>query len=223
MSDISTRRDQYETRGLEVGDLADEPMEQWQRWYAQAVDAGCVEPNAFVLGTVDLDGGPDARYVLARSADEHGFAFHTNYESTKSRQLLAEPRASAVFGWLQLHRQVRVIGTVELLDVADSDAYFASRPRESQIGAWASPQSTPLPDRAALERQVADIAASFAAVEHIPRPAFWGGWLLRPSRFEFWQGRRNRLHDRLAYRRPDGDDDLADHPTGGWLIERLAP
>lgn len=215
MSDLSTRRDEYDTAGLDVGDLAADPTTQWQRWYAQAAEAGCVEPNAFVLGTVERDGAPDARCVLARGVDDRGIAFHTNYESTKSRQLAGDPRASAVFTWLQLHRQVRVVGTVERLPDDESDAYFASRPRESQIGAWASPQSTPLPDRATLEQRVADVTASFASVEQIPRPNFWGGWLLRPSRWEFWQGRPSRLHDRLAYRRDDGAE--------AWQIERLAP
>lgn len=221
MSELSTRREEYETAGLDVDDLAADPIEQWQRWYEQAADAGCVEPNAFVLGTVDHDGAPDARYVLARRVDRRGIAFHTNYDSAKSHQLRAEPRASAVFTWLQLHRQVRVTGTVERLDEADSDAYFASRPRGSQIGAWASPQSTPLPDRAALDRRVADVTASFAGVDDIPRPVFWGGWLLTPSRLEFWQGRTSRLHDRLVYRRrPDAS---AAPGAAEWHVERLAP
>jgi pyridoxamine 5'-phosphate oxidase len=211
--DIRTRREEHEGAGLDVGDLAAEPSDQWQHWYEQAVGAGSAEPNAFVLATVGLDGAPDARHVLARGVGPRGIVFHTDYRSAKSRQLDADPRATAVFAWLDLHRQVRVRGTVERLPDDESDAYFATRPRPSQISAWASPQSSPLPDRAALERRVADVEAMFAAVASVPRPVFWGGWLLRAARWEFWQGRRDRLHDRLVYQRADD----------GWSIERLAP
>ena len=171
------------------------------------------EPNAMTLGTVDADGTPDARIVLVRGADERGFAFFTNYSSVKSRQLEALGAASAVFSWLDLHRQVRVRGRVERLDDASSDAYFASRPRPSQIGAWASPQSEVIADRAELERLVAAVEERFAGSDDVPRPPHWGGWLLVPEVFEFWQGRPSRLHDRLRYCR-DG---------ATWQIARLAP
>jgi pyridoxamine 5'-phosphate oxidase len=209
---IRDRRVQYETAGLDVGDVDPDPMVQWQRWHADAFEVGMAEPNAMTLGTVDTDGTPDARIVLVRGADERGFAFFTNYASAKSRQLEARGAASAVFSWLDLHRQVRVRGRVERLDAESSDAYFASRPRPSQIGAWASPQSEVIADRAELERLVAAVDERFAGSD-VPRPPHWGGWLLVPDVFEFWQGRPSRLHDRLRYRRADA----------AWQIARLAP
>jgi pyridoxamine 5'-phosphate oxidase len=209
---IRDRRVQYETAGLDVDDVDPDPMVQWQRWHADAFEVGVAEPNAMTLGTVDTDGTPDARIVLVRGADERGFAFFTNYESVKSRQLEALGAASAVFSWLDLHRQVRVRGSVERLDPESSDTYFASRPRPSQIGAWASPQSEVIADRAELERLVAAVDERFAGSD-VPRPPHWGGWLLVPAVFEFWQGRPSRLHDRLRYRRVDG----------AWQIARLAP
>ena len=215
MSDLTSRRADYESAGLDVADVDADPMVQWQRWYDQASQAGCVEPNAFVLSTVDDTGWPQSRYLLARGADGRGLAFFTNYESAKSTQLSCEPRAAMLFTWLQLHRQARVIGVVERLPDVESDAYFRSRPRGSQIGAWSSPQSQVLADRASLEGRVAQFEQTFANVEEIPRPAFWGGWLLRPVMFEFWQGRPSRLHDRVRYRQAEDD--------GKWTIERLAP
>jgi pyridoxamine 5'-phosphate oxidase len=211
-SDLASRRKDYETAGLDLPDLHDDPMVQWQRWYAEAGDAGCVEPHAFVLGTVDDEGWPQTRYLLVRGADRRGFTFFTNYDSAKSRQLADSPRASMLFTWLQLHRQVRVLGEVQRVPDAESDEYFQSRPRGSQLGAWSSPQSQPIPDRAWLEQRVEQMAATFADAP-VPRPAFWGGWLLVPHTFEFWQGRPSRLHDRLRYTQADG----------GWGIERLAP
>jgi pyridoxamine 5'-phosphate oxidase len=213
MSDLASRRNEYEAAGLDVADVAPDPLVQWQRWYGQATEAGCVEPNAFVLSTVDADGFPQSRYLLARGADERGIAFFTNYESAKSQQLAADGRASLLFTWLQLHRQVRATVVVERLPDDESDAYFATRPRSSQIGAWSSPQSRVLPDRHALDRRVAEMTRTFEQVDDVPRPVFWGGWLARPVSMEFWQGRPSRLHDRLRYSR-SGDQ---------WQIERLAP
>ncbi len=210
---LRDRRVQYETAGLEAADLADEPLEQWQIWHAEALEAGVAEPNAMTVATVDADGAPDARIVLVRGADERGLVFYTNYEGAKSRQLDHAPVAAAVFSWLDLHRQVRLRARVERVGAAESDAYFASRPRSSQLGAWASPQSEEIRDRSQLEALVASYEDRFAGGD-VERPPHWGGWRLVPFEWEFWQGRTSRLHDRLRYRR--GDD-------GPWRIVRLAP
>jgi pyridoxamine 5'-phosphate oxidase len=212
-SRLRDRRVQYETAGLDVGDVDADPMTQWHRWHDEAFDAGIAEPNAMTLSTVDDDGAPDARIVLVRGADQRGFSFFTNYRSAKSEQLAARPVAAATFGWLDLHRQVRVSGSVERVDEAESDEYFATRPRGSQIGAWASPQSQAIAGRGELDELIAATAARFGDAA-VPRPEHWGGWRLVPARWEFWQGRPSRLHDRLRY-----------VPAGlqSWRIERLAP
>jgi pyridoxamine 5'-phosphate oxidase len=209
---LRDRRVQYETAGLDLPDVDPDPIVQWRRWHDDALEAGVSEPNAMTIATVDPAGVPDARVVLVRGADQRGFAFFTNYTSPKSTQLDANPVAAAVFAWLDLHRQCRVRGHVTRLDDTASDDYFASRPRGSQLGAWASPQSQVIADRDELDRLVADVEARFDGAP-VPRPPFWGGWLLVPDVVEVWQGRPSRLHDRLRYRR-DGD---------GWRIERLAP
>jgi len=215
VSDLARIRQEYETAGLDVADVVADPIEQWHRWYGEAVSAGCTEPHAFVLGTVDADGFPQSRYLLARGADERGFVFFTNYESAKSAELAATGKASMLFTWLQLHRQLRVVGTVEHASELESDEYCATRPRGSQIGAWASPQSQTLADRGALEARVAQFESTFAAVDQVPRPAFWGGWRLSPVMVELWQGRPRRLHDRVRYTR--------DAVGASWTIARLAP
>jgi pyridoxamine 5'-phosphate oxidase len=199
---------------LDRADLADDPIEQWWRWYRAAEETGVEEPNAMSVATLHNDGGPDARLVLARGVDQRGFAFFTNYRSTKGRQLAERPLASATFAWLELHRQVRLRGPVERVSQEEADAYFAGRPRESRIGAWASPQSEVLPDRAALDARVAEVEARFPD-DVVPRPPHWGGFRIVPLELEFWQGRPSRLHDRFRYRR--------ESPEGLWVIERLAP
>lgn len=213
---VRARRVQYETAGLDLADLAADPITQWHRWYAQAEQAGCVEPNAMVVSTVAADGSPDSRYVLTRGVTNAGFEFYTNYDSAKSRQLDAMPGVSALFTWLQLHRQMKIRGVAVRVSEVESDEYYASRPRASQLGAWASPQSQVLRDRAELEARVADAEARFAEGTPIPRPQHWGGWRIEISEAEVWQGRPSRLHDRFRYRPASSD-------AGGWIIERLAP
>jgi pyridoxamine 5'-phosphate oxidase len=210
---VRSRRVQYESAGLDVSDVAADPVEQWHRWHDEAVAAGVAEPNAMTVATVDSHGVPDARVVLARGVDRFGLVFFTNYESVKSRQLDARPVAAATFAWLDIHRQVRLRGTVERVAEAESDDYFASRPRESQIGAWASPQSSTIADRDELDRRLEAQRRAFADAASVPRPAHWGGWRIVPDEFEFWQGRPSRLHDRIHYR-------LVDER---WRITRLAP
>lgn len=217
------RRVQYETAGLDIADLDADPVVQWDRWHVDALQAGVTEPNAMTVATVGLDGVPDARIVLVRAADARGLVFFTNFHGAKSRQLDATPAASAVFSWLDLHRQVRLRARVERISDRESDEYFASRPRGSQLGAWASPQSETIADRATLEARVIAFDEEFADRD-VPRPEFWGGWRLVPFEWEFWQGRPSRLHDRLRYRRADEATGPVDEGSaGGWVVERLAP
>lgn len=217
--DVAALRADYVHPGIDVGDVDPDPLTAVRRWIEDAVRAGQPEPNAMTLATVDADGRPDARVVLARGVDERGVSFFTSYRSAKARQLVARPDAALVFVWLPLARQIRLTGVVEALDAAESDAYFASRPLESRIGAWASEQSEVIPDRAALERRVDELRTRFAGGD-VPRPAHWGGYLLRPTAVELWQGRPHRLHDRIRYRRPmDGETP----GPAGWVLERLSP
>jgi pyridoxamine 5'-phosphate oxidase len=211
-ADLPTLRHEYDTHGLDVAALDPNPLAQFARWFEDAAAEGVYEPHAMALATVAPDGRPSCRFVLLRGVDERGFRFFTSHQSAKGRDLDATGVAALLWGWLELHRQVRVTGPVRRLDPGESDAYFASRPRGSQIAAWASPQSAALPDRAALERRVAEAEERFGG-DPVPRPAHWGGYLLEPQEVEFWQGRQSRLHDRIVYRR-DGD---------AWAMERLAP
>lgn len=215
--DLARMREDYATEGLAEADLAPSWWEQFDGWMAQAIVAGVVEPNAMVLATASADAVPAARSVLAKQVDAQGVVFYTNYLSAKSEDLTANPRAAVTFPWYQLHRQIHVRGNVEKVDAATTAAYWATRPRGSQLGAWASPQSSPVADRAALDALQAEVEARFGGLDGtapIPVPSHWGGWRIRPRTVEFWQGRTGRMHDRLRYRLTD---------SGSWLVERLAP
>jgi pyridoxamine 5'-phosphate oxidase len=210
--DLAALRSEYESHGIDVGDLDPDPVEQARKWIDDAVAADCVEANAMTLATVGADGRPSSRYVLLRGLDERGFWFFTNRESVKGRALTANPHAALTFAWLELHRQLRVTGVVEPLPDELSDAYFARRPRATQIGAWASRQSTVIPGRDALDEAMTECEQRFEGQE-VPRPPYWGGYALQPDTIEFWQGRPNRLHDRIRFRRD----------AQAWVPERLAP
>lgn len=197
---------------LRAEDLAPDPVAQFRAWFRDAEEAGVQLPETMVLATAGADGAPSARAVLLKGVDERGFAFFTNRESRKGRELAENPRAALVFLWPALGRQVRVEGDVSPVDDAEAEAYFATRPRGSRIGAWASPQSAVLASREELERRVAEADAAHPGHD-VPLPPFWGGYRVEPDAVEFWQHRESRLHDRLRYRR------LAD----GWAVERLAP
>lgn len=198
---------------LRRADLAADPIEQFGRWYELARRQVPLA-EAMTLATVGPDGAPDARMVLLKGHGADGFRFFTNYESAKAAQIGAQPRAALVIYWREQDRQVRVRGELSRLSAADSDAYFATRARESRLGAWASPQSQPLPGRDALEEKLGEAEARWSGEEEIPRPEHWGGFLLAPATVEFWQGQRGRLHDRFLYTR---------EPGGAWRVERLAP
>ncbi|MPY92266.1 MAG: pyridoxamine 5'-phosphate oxidase [Acidimicrobiia bacterium] len=211
--DLAALRRAYQALPFDISDAAQTPFEQFSSWVEEMVAASTeLEVNAAVLATADGRGRPSARHVLVKGADIRGFAFFTNYASRKADELAANPWASLVFAWSPVARQVIAEGPVERLGAPESDAYFASRPRDSQLAAWASPQSRPLPDRAALDAAFAASEARFADAP-VPRPPGWGGFRLRPVRVEFWQGRPSRLHDRIVY--------LAE--GGTWRRERLAP
>jgi pyridoxamine 5'-phosphate oxidase len=197
-------------------DLDPDPIRQFVRWFDEATAAGQPEPEAMALATSTTDGEPSVRFVLLRGIDARGFVFYTNGRSRKGRDITVNPRAALVFRWWRVERQVRVAGPVEPVDPSESEAYFRSRPRGAQLGAWASAQSETLEDRAALERRFEEAAGRFAG-QDIPRPLWWGGFRVRPVQVEFWQSRPNRLHDRLAYRITDDGD------RRGWTIERLNP
>lgn len=206
------RREYAQVKGLTEEDLAADWVTQFAQWLADAVAAELPEPNAMVVGTADSEGRPSARTVLLKGYDERGLVFYTNYESRKGSESRVNPYASLVFPWFAMHRQVVVAGSVAPVDRAETEAYFATRPRDAQLGAWASPQSRVVADRAALDELLRATGERFP--DEVPPPPHWGGLRVTPHTVEFWQGRTGRLHDRLRYRRTD---------EGVWMIERLAP
>jgi pyridoxamine 5'-phosphate oxidase len=213
MPSIADLRREYGTGGLTEAAAGDDPFALFHRWFADALAAELTDPNAMILATATPDGIPSARAVLLKALDGRGFTFFTNYDSRKGREMAANPRVALVILWHQLERQVRVEGAVEVVTPAESDAYFVNRPLGSRLGAWASPQSAVIPDRAFLERQHAELISKYPD-GNVPRPPNWGGYRVIPAVIEFWQGRPSRLHDRLAFAR---------QPDGSWKRERLAP
>jgi pyridoxamine 5'-phosphate oxidase len=213
-SPADLRREYAADRGLSRADLAPDWHTQFDRWFGEAVAAGLPEPNAMVLATADPTGRPSARTVLLKGYDHRGLVFFTNYRSRKGTQIEANPYASLLLPWYPMQRQVEVRGAVEKVDRAETEAYFASRPRGSRLGAWASEQSAVVPDRAALDAAYQAVRERFPEDAPVPPPPHWGGLRVVPDSVEFWQGRASRLHDRLRYRLTG---------TGGWVVERLAP
>lgn len=213
MNKIADLRKEYMLHTLDEKDVHKDPFDQFRLWFDEAVRADVPEPNAFTLSTADSRGIPSARVVLLKGIEQGGFSFYTNYDSAKAGELATNPYVSMTFLWLELERQVRINGVATRLSREDSEQYFQSRPRESRIGAWASRQSSVIPDRKFLENKMQALMTEFEGQEHIPLPDSWGGYLITPNSFEFWQGRANRLHDRIRYRLGDTE----------WIIERLSP
>ena len=211
---IEGLRKSYTKGQLEKGDLLDQPLDMLSEWLSQAVEETGIEANAMTLSTVNQEGQPSARIVLAKGIDENGVVFYTNYKSRKALQIEHNNKASLLFFWKELERQVRVEGQLKKVSEERSKAYFQSRPKGSQIGAWASPQSEVISDRAILEDRADELRDIYREYDVLPKPPNWGGYILRPHYFEFWQGRDNRLHDRFEYRLEDQNN---------WVINRLAP
>jgi pyridoxamine 5'-phosphate oxidase len=211
--ELARLRQEYAGEGLDEAQLDPDPIAQFTAWMSDAIAAGLHEPNAMLLATASPAAAPSARLVLLKGVDRDGFRFFTNYRSRKAEELAANPRCALVFPWHPLQRQVRVEGRAQRLSGADSAAYFASRPRGAQLGAWASPQSAPVPDRAFLESRYAQASERWSDDAGVPLPPHWGGYRVAPESVEFWQGRASRMHDRLRYRRT----------PSGWAVDRLAP
>lgn len=212
--DLAALRENYARQSLSKTDVLPDPVEQFTVWFREVLASQLREPNAMTLATATRAGRPSARTVLLKGFDAAGFVFYTNYESRKGQELAENPQAALLFTWLELERQIRIEGQVEKITAAESLAYFQSRPKASQIGAWASPQSQVVANRATLEAAAAQLRDQYATTEVLPLPPSWGGYRLRPTAFEFWQGRRSRLHDRIGYNLTT---------EGHWHLERLAP
>jgi pyridoxamine 5'-phosphate oxidase len=213
--DIAHLRTEYKRATLDESQVQPDAYAQFGRWFEEALNAQLPEPNAMTLATSGPDCRPSARIVLLKGFDSRGFVFFTNYSSRKGGELALQPHAALLFHWVELERQVRIEGPVTMIEAHESDAYYASRPRPSQLGAWASPQSQPIADRAQLEALFMAVEARYVEADNaVPRPTHWGGYRLEPDMLEFWQGRASRMHDRIRYRRT---------PAGGWVIDRLAP
>ena len=210
--DAARLRREYTRAGLDTTDMNPDPMVQFGTWFENVVDANVHEPNAMILATATREGLPSVRTVLLKGYDGRGFVFYTNYEGRKARELEANPACALLFYWGELERQVRIEGRAGRVPGEESDAYFASRPRGSRLGAWASEQSRPVAGRNVLEERARALEKEYEGRE-VPRPPFWGGYRVEPHAIEFWQGRENRLHDRISYRRE----------SGGWRLERLQP
>ena len=213
MDHVTRLRKEYTRSGLKESDVASDPIEQFRSWFDEVLAADLHEPNAMTLATATQEGRPSARVVLLKGFDERGFVFYTSYVGRKSEELETNPNCALVFYWGELERQVRVEGRASRVSEEESDEYFGSRPRGSRLGAWASEQSRPVEGRGALEERLRGLEAEYEGRE-VPRPPFWGGYQVEPEVIEFWQGRENRLHDRLVYRRSD---------NGEWGRERLQP
>jgi pyridoxamine 5'-phosphate oxidase len=218
--DLAALRQDYSSRGLDLSELDADPIRQFQAWLKEAHDAGLIEPNAMTLATVDASGRPWTRTVLLKACDARGFSFFTNYDGAKAAHLEANPRAALTFWWGALERQVNVTGAVARVERQESEAYFAVRPLASQLGAWASPQSTPLEGRAHLESLFEESQQRYAG-RQVPCPPHWGGYRLDPETVEFWQGRRSRLHDRFRFTRSGGEGGQGRGAL--WTVQRLAP
>ena len=210
---IASLREDYQKDTLEINEVATNPMQQFATWFNEALKSQELEPNAMTLATATKDGIPSARIVLLKGVHDGQFTFYTNYNSPKSQEMIDNPKAALVFNWLSMQRQIRIQGIVQKVDRTTSEAYFQSRPKSSQVGAWSSPQSKVIENRSILEHTKLELETQYQDTEILPCPPHWGGFLIEPTVIEFWQGRASRLHDRICYTKLGND----------WKIERLAP